>query len=247
MPPPKVPALQNGTLPIPSTRPAPTFQVFIPTGNTVTKGDKVALLLNTRVVWEGDVDPNVPVEVAYAALNLGPDGNKLVFVTRTTLQQSVPAGGANGFPTSGGPPQTLPDTGGIGPTLPAPRVVVKNAPTIGPGDILDEGLEIDVPPYGAAVGDLVTVYCYLSGKDVLTGMQANNIVPLIYSVQEGSPLISGNKVPVYLPQWAVAGYALGEPPIVNFLQVDYKVVSQTRQPSPRWSSLSPTFTLNTTI
>ncbi|YBV94530.1 hypothetical protein M1D80_00560 (plasmid) [Phyllobacteriaceae bacterium JZ32] len=239
LPPPTiVPAVRGGVLTIPSD--APFFQVTIPTSRGVLKGDPVALVLNNRVVWEGTVDPAVPIDVGYAALDLtGP--NTLIYVT-TGLQESGPASGA-AFKTSGTPLTGPFGTGDRG--LDMPTVVTKVTNAVGASDIMGQGLKIQVPRYAdPAVGDVITVYCYLTkGTDVLSGDPWGNIVAVTYPVLKGDPLLTGaEQVLVPLPQWAIAGYANGD------LQVDYKVVTSN---GTSWSKIAPSattyFDVNTTF
>jgi hypothetical protein len=235
LPAPQSAAVVNGTLTIPAARPAQTFKVGIPSSTNVNPGSQLALLLNDRLVYRGpaSVGLNGEIEVAYAALNLDKgSNNSLVYVVAT--RESSPLS----F-TASGKSQTGPDTGGAPRVLSAPVVnVAGNA--VGPTDIVEPGLSVDIPPYSGVLpnDDVITLYFYLSGQDVLTSAQVNNIVPVTYKVDSNSPLLGGEPATLVVPQAYLAGYANGQ------LRVDYKVVSFI---GTRWSDVSSTYVLNTTL
>ncbi|KXF74995.1 hypothetical protein ATN84_20095 [Paramesorhizobium deserti] len=239
-----VSGLQNGVLTIPPG--VPTFNVTIPTSSNVNKDDPVALVLNNRVVWEGKVDPDFKIPVAYAALDLT-NSNTLIYVT-TGQQESQPAGGS-AFTTSGGPVMTGPyQTVNRGPQM--PKVITKTKNVVGPGDITGQGLKVSIPPYGAKQGDVVTVFGYVSGVYGLPlSDPARNIIAVTYNVDARSPLLSGQSVAVYLPQWAMAGYTNGQQADdKGQLQVDYNILSTN---GTTWSNIAPGattyFDLHTTL
>ena len=227
---PVVPDLHGGTtLTIPPA-PAPTFKVQIPNSRYVTPGTAVAVLLNDRLVYDGAAEPalNDGVDVAYAALNLT-SANNLVYVAGTALESDQLT-----FTTTVGTPQTGPNTGGVTRT-PDMQIDVKSGQPIGPKDIIDGGLPVVLNVNDSITPnvDVITLYFYLSGTDVLTAKPVTNIVSVVY------PVTSDTSFPLtlLLPQQYAAGYANGQ------LQADYKVVGSTT----RWSQLSSTYTLNTTF
>jgi hypothetical protein len=241
---PTVQGLSGSTLSIPGGCPAATFKVNIPSNLGIKDEDQIALILNNRLVYHGRAAPALAtqqgVDVAYAALNLT-GSNALVYAGYVSngWNESKPrtfiVNTANGNPQTGPCPNLQRD-------LAAPSV---NAPsTIGASDILPS-LDIYIGPYAnMAANDVITAFFYLQGSDVFTkettgkDVTVNNIVPIYYTVTNDNPPLNGQQVKLSLPQWAAAGYASGQ------LQVDYMVSNAT---GTRWSKVSPTFTLSTTI
>ncbi|MBB2974188.1 hypothetical protein [Mesorhizobium sp. RMAD-H1] len=240
-PAPVVPDLGGGTtLQIPSGCPAPTFQVTIPNG---APAGNMALLLNSRIVYRGLVDPakNPVVEVAYCALDLS-GTNVLVYLPESSVNLSLPCSFT--VDTTNGNPQTGPCPN-LERKLFAPDGLDASQ-TIGAGDILPPGLSVYIEPYEnmEAGDDVITAFFYLQGTDVLSqetggvALSINNIV-----VSEPYPVTNDSfkdgSIPMTLPQWAAAGYANGQ------LQVDYMVVGKKN--GTRWSEVSPIVPFNTTI
>ncbi|WP_157699762.1 hypothetical protein [Pseudorhodoplanes sinuspersici] len=238
----------NGTLNIPPS-PAPTFKVGLPPSRYATNGSQVALLLNNRLVYDGLADPALEggVDVAYAALNLT-GTNALMWVTPALKSCQLT------FRTNG-TPQLGPDTGGAARVLNAPVVDMPDGATIEAKDIINGGLQVDLYPYSAMKPneDVITMYFYLSGQDVLMSQltppqlkQVYNIVPVIYPLPSNSPLLAGQSVTLTLPQQYAAGYIpTKDTNAFSQVQVDYKVVNPTN--GTRWSKLSKTYPLNTTF
>lgn len=68
---------------------------------------------------------------------------------------------------------------------------------------------------------------------------------IIIRTPDGDPLLDGKPLILYLPQWAAAGY-FDSAQQAGRLQADYSVHSRGAL-TPRWSAVSPAYTLNTTF
>lgn len=226
----------SGNMHIPNQRPDPVFRAFLPGNTTLAQTDTIALLLNDRLVYNGPAGPGLSggpgFPVAYAGVVADGSENELVYV--------VPGGESSPLTfTADGNAQTSPAKSLRRP-LPAPVAARSSSKPIGPADIVAQGLPVQIKYHGAAAGDEITAYFYLAGEDALTSVAFNNIVPVTHYVKPDDPLLDGEPLVIYLPQWAAAGYGDGK------LQIDYSV-SSLEIPAPRWSAISDTYTLNTTF
>ncbi|PRD40353.1 hypothetical protein C5748_27490, partial [Phyllobacterium phragmitis] len=141
--------------------------------------------------------------------------------------------------------QTGPQTVG---DLEAPTIQVPGS-TIAAKDIASQtmvqgalvtGLPVFIQHYPGtvAIGDTITLYAYLAGKDALTGAVVKNICTVDLIVANGDPILKGDPQPIVVPQAYLAGYGPSgseAQPQPGTLQMNYKV---TQGGGSTWSKLA---------
>uniref|UniRef100_UPI003B981D81 hypothetical protein n=2 Tax=unclassified Brucella TaxID=2632610 RepID=UPI003B981D81 len=254
---PTIKELTGTVLNIPTGCPIMPFKVNLPTDTTLRPNDKVAFILNDRIVYNGRAEQALPnadgIDVAYATLDVSGGTNKLIYVAYNgAWKQSKPLS----F-TAQGTPQTGPCNISDRP-LPAPAIdMVSPFQSVTPSKVTPV-FEVYVDATNLKEDDEVTLFFYLQGNDVLSAQMGkgavtiHNVVPVTeYTLEPTFLDIDANMwtpARIYtLPQWAVAGYASATtdtgPTGAGIIQIDYMVVSNGKT---TWSKVA-SYTLNSTI